>query len=352
MKLLEYEAKDILKKYSIPMPSSSLVKRDVSIDVQTPVVLKSQVPTGGRGKSGGIKIVTSNDELSKTVDELFNLDIGGYKPTAILAEELVDIEHELYLSILINREESHIELVASKGGGVDIESEDIGSFYRHSINKDNLDAVTQTIADILEIPEKSFILSDIVDKLLSCFIENDALLIEINPLAITKSGEMLALDCKMELDDTATFRHQDWSFESKPADANFVAIDSSGTIATVANGAGLAMATVDAVKSQGFKPANFLDIGGSATVDSIRQSLNSILELPNVNVIIINIFGGIVKCDTVAEAIVKAMESIPNLPKLLVRLSGTNQELAAKILYENDIRLYDSIDDVLLELKK
>jgi succinyl-CoA synthetase beta subunit len=173
------------------------------------------------------------------------------------------------------------------------------------------------------------------------------MLLEINPLIVTHRNELIAGDCKMTVDNAAIFRHKEWDFEDTPADANFITLNERGTVATIANGAGLAMATVDAVVAKGLLPANFLDVGGSATTEHIVESFKKIMEINTVNAIVINIFGGIVRCDTVASAIIEAKNSTPDLPPLYIRLSGNRSHEAKKLLAEHNITLYGDLESCL-----
>ena len=348
MNLLEYEAKAILQNYDIPVPSGVCFSTGEAIPV-APVVLKSQVHTGGRGKLGGVRVMKSGDTVA-AAKELFTLPIKGELPKAILAEEMLGIASEYYLSLLVNRSNATIEVVAHKEGGIEIESHSPDEFYRHELTTELATAVGDTLADFLNISDKSFALQDLLEKLYTCFTKSDALLLEINPLVLTDGGELVAGDCKMTLDATAAFRHPEWHFEQEITSANFVTLNHNGTVATIANGAGLAMATVDAVKAAGLEPANFLDIGGGATVEGIMNSFKAILEFPQVNTIIINIFGGIVRCDDVAKAILEARRQFPDLPKLYIRLSGTRSEEAKLLLASENLTLYPDLPSCLQEM--
>lgn len=346
MNLLEYEAKAILGKCGIPIPKSHTIHSD-NENPDTPIVLKSQVHTGGRGKAGGIRIMKTGDDIAAAVQELFDLEIKGEKPSVLLAEELLDISHEYYLSLVINRAEGSVELVAHRDGGIEIESQPHDAFFRRLISQKTVEGVGDALADYFDLSDKAFALQDLVDNLYKCFVTEDTTLLEINPLVLTTDGKLVAGDCKMALDDDAMFRHPDRSFVEKPADSNFVTLDPQGTVATIANGAGLAMATVDAVYAAGLTPANFLDIGGNATVESMVASFRQIANFPHVNAIIINVFGGIVRCDEVARAIIAARKQVPNLPALYVRLTGTNSDAAEELLGAEGLTLYETLADCL-----
>jgi len=344
MKLLEYEAKAILSQSGIPVPTSTLI-RSVSDDVTLPTVLKSQVPIGGRGKAGGIKIVESKSELTEAIKQLLSLDIKGFTPGSLLAEEKLSIKKELYLSLLIDRASAGISLVAHKNGGVEVE--DNHNFASWPLgDTPDFDALGQSLADYYELPGQTFSLQDLIQNLYACMVKNDATLIEINPLVVTSNDTLVAGDCKMNLDDSAAFRH-DWQFEDTPVEANFVTINPNGNVATIANGAGLAMATVDAVFEAGLSPANFLDIGGGANTQTLLAAFNRIVEYPNLKAIIINIFAGITRADEVARAIVAAKEQITHLPPLFIRLAGTNYDEAAQILNENNVVIMPSLESCL-----
>ena len=346
MKLLEYEAKAILSKYNIATPAAIVIKSANLPELKLPVVLKSQVPTGGRGKAGGIKIVDNLADLQTTVTALFNLEIKGFKPNTILAEEKLDIKDEYYLSLLIDRTSSSIHLMANLNGGVEVESNPNDSYLNIEVEAETVEAVGQQLADYLRLPDQTYVLQDLAENLYKCFVLSDALLLEINPLVLTTDQKFVAGDCKMTLDNNAAFRH-DWAFEEKPTEANFVTLDTAGNVATIANGAGLAMATVDAVADYGMKPANFLDIGGGANTASLLASFKRIASYPHVQAIVINVFAGITRCDEVAKAIIEAKKQMGDLPPLFIRLAGTNFETAAELLASESIPLTATLEDCL-----
>ena len=351
MKLLEFEAKRLLKKSSIPIPNGNVVERNSDFSrIKTPVVLKSQVPTGGRGKLGGVKIVRDKSDLLPILRQLFDLEIRGFRPNKLLAEELLDINREFYLSLIIDRDDAKIELLANKNGGIEIEDQSSEEFFRRELSPENFNNTADELADYLDVIEQTFVLEDIIKNLYRCFIDNDCLLLEINPLVLTRDKKFVAGDAKITLDDSAIFRHKDWTFDQKPSDSNFVTLSEKGTIATVANGAGLAMATVDAVERAGFSVANFLDIGGSATTEKIVECFAKINDFPNTSAVIINIFGGIVRCDDVARAIIDAKRQFAELPKLYIRLSGNHAAEARKLLTSENLGLYENLQSVLKDL--
>ena len=345
MKLLEYEAKTLLAQAKIPTPKG-LLASDLS-KITLPTILKSQVPTGGRGKAGGILVVDTLDQLQPAIDTLLSLKIKGFTPKTILAEEKLSIQKELYLSMLVDRQSSSIKLIAHKNGGIEVEE---NTDFKTWNAQTNPEVLGQELADYYKLPNQTFALQDLVENLLTCFVKNDATLIEINPLILTTDNQLLAGDCKMTLDDAAAFRHN-WKFEETPAEANFVTIDPQGNTATIANGAGLAMATVDAAYEAGLKPANFLDIGGGASEATLLKAFARIAEYKNLQAIIINIFAGITRADEVAKAIISAKKQIPQLPPLFIRLAGTNYEAAAEILTKENIVIMPNLESCLVAAK-
>ena len=352
VKLLEYEAKRVLDRNLIPTPESFLVDNTNETAPFLPAVIKSQVPVGGRGKAGGVQIVTTQEEYTRTIEKVAQLPIKGYLPRHLLAEEAVIIERELYLAVLIDKSAHSIVLMAHINGGIEVESNNTDDFFKRTLTYDNSESVGEELSQYYDLPGQSFALQDLVKNLYNCFIKNDATLIEINPLILTQDNHLIAGDCKMELDDAASFRHDDWAFEQAIAETNFVTLDEHGTVATIANGAGLAMATVDAVADAGMKPANFLDIGGGANEASILAAFKRIVEYPNVSVIIINIFAGITRCDEVAKAIIAAQAHITSLPKLYIRLAGTNFEAAATLLARENIPTLATLDECVAAAKE
>lgn len=352
MRLLEYEAKTILRDAGVRVPAAQVITREHTPELILPVVLKSQVPIGGRGKLGGIVIVESPNEVTPVTDQLFRLDIRGYKPNTLLAEEKLAIRNEYYFSIVINRPSASIELVAHKNGGVEVESNDHASFLRVPLTSKNADQAGEQLSEYLDLPNQTFALQDLIENTYQCFMKHDATLLEINPLVLTAQNKLIAGDCKMELDDSASFRHQEWDFEDKPANANFVVLNEHGTVATIANGAGLAMATVDAVATAEMQPANFLDIGGGANAASVLAAFERIMEFPDIHAIVINIFAGITRCDEVAKAIIIAKNQMKDLPPLFIRLAGTNFEAAAELLASENIAILSTLEECLVAAKE
>ena len=350
MRLLEYEAKNLLSACGVPIPRSKVFAVNELQAIAAPIVLKSQVPIGGRGKLGGVQIVRRQSAIESAARKMFNLKIKGFLPSKLLAEEILDISREFYFSLNINRQTAAVELLAHTGGGVEIESQDTADFFRRDIVNEKFEALADELADYLDIADKAFLLQDIIKNAYRCFIDNDCLLLEINPLILTSDGRLIAGDTKITVDDAAAFRHLDWQFEDNSTEHNFVILNRDGAVATIANGAGLAMATVDAVTASGLTPANFLDIGGTATSDKVLDCFRQITTLDNIKVIIINIFGGIVRCDEVARAIIDAQRQIPDLPKLATRLSGNRESEARQLLAQYNLPLFDSLEAILEDI--
>ena len=350
MKLLEYEAKTLLHTAHIAVPDSFVITEKSMPELKLPVVLKSQIPIGGRGKLGGVVIVENDSELSSTIERLLALNIRGFTPKLLLAEEKLSIKNEFYFSLVIDKPTARIELVAHRNGGVEVEENDHSSFLRLFFDGKNFDIIGEQLAEYLDLPSHSFALQDLVENSYHCFMKNDATILEVNPLILTNEGELIAGDCKMELDDAAALRHPEWNFEATVAESKFVTLNEHGTVATIANGAGLAMATVDAVSDHGLTAANFLDIGGGASAASVLAAFERILHYPNITAIVINIFAGITRCDEIAKAIIAAKKEIDHLPPLYIRLAGTNYEAAAELLENNDITLFASLEESLAAL--
>lgn len=346
MRLLEYEAKRLLATSGIAVPNSQLLHTPDELPTVLPTVIKAQVLTGRRNKFGGIQLVREQEKLAEAMRSVFVADIDGYTATSVLAEELLDIDREFYLNVSVDRDEQAIVLMAHKDGGVDIESQPRDAFFREVIDE-NTETQALRLAEYLGLESQEFALGELIGKIVSCMRTQDALLCEINPLVLTCSGTLIAADCKMELNNAAAFRHPDWDFYDKPTSSNFVELDKQGTVATIANGAGLAMATVDAVSNAGYSPANFLDIGGGASKDTVLAAFHELMTYPLLDAIVINIFAGITRCDEVARAILAAREEIANLPRLYIRLDGTNVDQAKEILAESQLPLYPSLGEAV-----
>ncbi|WP_456472018.1 ADP-forming succinate--CoA ligase subunit beta, partial [Methanocaldococcus sp.] len=337
MKLHEYEAKKIFKEYGIKVPESFLISKedlDKLNNVEKEVVLKAQVLVGGRGKAGGI-IFANKEDVKEKAKELFNKEIKGEKVEKILIEEKIPIEKEYYLSITIDRNEKKPVIIFSTEGGVEIEEiarerpEKIIKRYV-DIKKPFLPYMGREIAKEAGVDIK---IGDIIYKIYKIFKDLDTLLVEINPLVITKDNEIVAADAVIQLDDDAHFRQNFEEFEEYKNKENlpFSYVELDGDVAVIGNGAGLTLASMDIINSFGLKPACFLDIGGGADAETTKLALKKVLENKKVKAIFINILGGITRCDEVAKAIVEVLKDNPNI-KFSVRLTGTNEEEGRKIL--------------------
>jgi succinyl-CoA synthetase beta subunit len=368
MNLHEYQAKQLLAKYGLPVSHGEVawnVEQSLSIadKLQTKKwVVKAQVHAGGRGKAGGVKIVSTKDELAQVAQSLlgknlvtYQTDANGQPVNQLLIEEPCDIEKELYLGAVIDRAKQRIVFMASTEGGVEIEK----------VAHDTPEKILTTVVDPLvgvqpfQGRQLAFALGLKGDQvkqftkmlmgLAKMFIESDLALLEINPLVITKQGNLLCLDGKITIDDNALFRQADLRSmrdtsqederENRARDweLNYIALD--GNIGCMVNGAGLAMATMDIVKLHGGNPANFLDVGGGATKERVTEAFKIILSDKNVKAILVNIFGGIVRCDLIADGIIGAVAEVGTQLPVVVRLEGNNAELGAKKLSESGLNI-------------
>lgn len=329
MQLLEHQAKQLLKLSGLPIPEGTLVSRTVYLPpVSFPVVVKSQVPVGGRGKLGGIRLVNNQQELETAVDDILQLEIKGFKPEILLVEQALKVSRELYLSVRVNRDLGRAEYIASSKGGTDIESHASSAVV---VSTDDPSRFS-SLAKQLQLNEAT--LQPLLMKLEEAFLSNDCLLLEINPLVVTADGDLVCADAKVQVDDNARFRQTDLPWKDEPSIKPL-----GGNIGVIANGAGMAMSTMDTIYSAGGKPANFLDIGGGTGEDVFVNNLREITQLPNITSIIINIFAGITRCDDIARGIIVAKKQIPDLVPLFIRLEGTNKEEARRLLDEANVTL-------------
>ena len=353
MKLREYEAKNVIKEAGIPVPAGFLIK---SADELTPhlgalgdaFVLKAQVDVGGRGKAGGILLAGKADG-SKVAQELFGRQIKGLPVKEILAEQRLDILHEYYLSITVDRSSKQPLILFTEDGGVDIEI----------TAKEHPEAIRKVIANPLMSNVPSFMLRElvgtapreigpIINKLYRVFLEKDALLAEINPLVTTPHG-VFAADTKLIIDDNALGRqgfkiNRDLTDREREAEKHgFSYVELNGNIGVIGNGAGLTMSTLDLIGFYGGKAANFLDVGGGAESERVMHAVRLVGSVPSVKVIVVNLLGGITKCDEVAKGIIAA--SIPQ--KVIVRLAGTNEAEGRTLLSEKGYEMLDTMDLVV-----
>ncbi len=329
MQLLEHQAKDLLKKVGVSVPQGILGQSLSDIDTAVlsfPVVVKSQVPIGGRGKLGGVRLVTTNDDFSTAFIEVKTLEIKGYVPESILIEEAIDINRELYLALRLNRDARQIDVIASATGGVEIES-NTSSIITRRYDESSHDELSSTLG----VSPASF--KPLIKALYDCMITNDLLLLEVNPLVVTTDNALVAADAKCLVDDNALFKYPDYANQAVSSSV----MPLGGTIGVIANGAGMAMSTMDTIYAAGGRPANFLDIGGGTGEDVFIKNLREITKLPGVTSIIINIFAGITRCDDIARGIIAAQSQIPDLVPLYIRLEGTRKDEAAKLLQDANI---------------
>ncbi len=376
MKLYEYQAQKILHKYNVNVTEGEVVtdaEEAAKIYNQLGAkrcVIKAQILAGGRGKGGGVKIVETLDEVKEYTSEiigsrLVTVQTGkeGIEVNKVLIAEAIDIKKELYLAISIDRSTSKITIIGSTEGGTEIE--DVASKTPQKIFKEQIDPVlgiqdsqARQIALNLNLTGPPLTkASNLLKNLYKVFVENDCSLLEINPLILTPDEEIFALDIKMDIDDNALFRHKDFqeidnlsedkSAESMASEAGLSYIGLEGNIGCLVNGAGLAMATMDIIKLHGGSPANFLDVGGDAPVERVTTAFEIIFTDSKVEGVLVNIFGGIMKCDVIAEGIIHAIEKVNIKVPLVVRLEGTNVEIARKILDNPDLHIIfaDSMKD-------
>jgi len=353
MKIHEYQAKAILLQYNVPIPPNTMVisvesAKNVVNEIGFPCVIKAQVQVGGRGKAGGVKLAKNLDELIENTTKILGMNIKGITVKKVLIEKAAEIDKELYIGIVIDRTRNLPVIMASPAGGIDIE--EVAATTPEKILiipiKSTIGLapfLIKKIAYFLNIPKEGMKDFTLVAKgLFNAFIDKDCSLAEINPLVITKQNQILACDAKMNFDDNALSRHPEIEelrdeSEEEPLETiarkkrvNYVKLD--GKIGCIVNGAGLAMATMDMVKHFGGDPANFLDIGGGAKAEQVTEALKIITSDKNVNTILFNIFGGIVRCDLVAEGILRALDILKlNIP-IVIRLSGTNEDKAKEML--------------------
>ena len=376
MKLYEYQAQKILHKYNVNVTGGEVVTgAEEAAKVYNQLgakrcVIKAQILAGGRGKGGGVKIVETLDEVKEYTSEiigsrLVTVQTGkeGIEVNKVLIAEAIDIKKELYLAISIDRSTSKIIIISSTEGGTEIE--EVASKTPQKIFKEQIDPVlgiqdSQARQIALNLNLTGPLLtkaSSLLKNLFKVFIENDCSLLEINPLILTPDEEIFALDIKMDIDDNALFRHkefqeidnlsEDKSAESMASEAGLSYIGLEGNIGCLVNGAGLAMATMDIIKLHGGSPANFLDVGGDAPVERVTTAFEIIFTDSKVEGVLVNIFGGIMKCDVIAEGIIHAIEKVNIKVPLVVRLEGTNVEIAREILDNPDLHIIfaDSMKD-------
>lgn len=354
MKLHEYQARDLLARYGIPVTGGGVAvtpaeARAIAEQIGGPVVVKAQVHVGGRGKAGGVKLAQTPAEAEQVAGQILGMNIKGLTVEKVLVAEAISYERELYLSAILDRGSKRITMIASAEGGVEIEE----------VAKTNPSAIVKIASHptmgLLDFQARELAFriglrdgkqarqfAQIAGALYRAFVESDASLAEINPLVIKNDGNLLALDSKVLLDESGLFRHPDLAALRDPsaepeaerrareADITFIKLD--GNIGCMVNGAGLAMATMDVIKLSGGEPANFLDIGGGAGKEKVKAALQIILSDPNVKAVLFNIFGGITRVDEVARGILAALAEVPTDVPMVARLVGTNEEAGRALL--------------------
>ena len=367
MNLFEYQGKRLYKDFSIPTPKSIFVSSISSIsenhDLNYPLVVKAQVQVGGRGKAGGIKVANNFEELIEYSNKILGMDIKGHIVESLLIEEASTIQEEYYISFTLDRSAKKYLMMLSSKGGMDIEEvaennpDDLIKLYISPSEGLNTEVVNKAIKDSKLNKDFNDELNDVISKLYNLFVESDCDLVEVNPLAITNKG-VSALDSKVSLDMNAVYRHDNFiDIEkeipipvseqfAKEKNLNFIKLE--GSVGIIGNGAGLVMSTLDVVSEYGGKAANFLDIGGGAKAETVTAALEVLESENNVKSVLINIFGGITRCDLVAEGIVEATKGKDLKWPIIVRLDGTNSKEGLAILLENSnekITISSSMDD-------
>jgi len=366
MKIHEYQGKELLRQFGVPVPRGY-----PAFTVQEAVeaaqklggsvwVVKAQIHAGGRGKGGGVKLARSMDDLKKLSGEILGMQLKthqtgpeGQKVRRLYIEEGADIKKEYYVSLVTDRGTQKVAFIASSEGGMDIE--EVAHSTPEKIITEVIDPLTglgaeqaRKIAAAIGLPEGSHAQAvDLFQKLYQCYMDTDASLVEINPLNCDSKGNLIALDAKFNFDANALFRHPEIvayrdldeedpaEVEASKFDLAYISLD--GNIGCLVNGAGLAMATMDTIKLFGGEPANFLDVGGGATAEKVTEAFKIMLKNPHVKGILVNIFGGIMKCDTIAEGVITACKAVNLQVPLVVRMKGTNEELGKKMLAESGL---------------
>jgi len=373
MKLFEFEAKEILRKYGILTPKGKIVSRPAEAEAAAseiggPVALKSQVLVSGRGKSGGILFASDPEGAREAAIKLFHSTIKGLSVNNILVEQRIDITDEYYVSVTIDRQAKKYVVMASTSGGVDIEEvarktpDKIARQHVEPIAGFSRDKALDMASSLPSIGRNDALkLGSIIHTLYSVAMDYDAELVEINPLVKTASPELMAADARIIIDDNALFRHPEFAgtevsrIEASPAEIEarkqgLAYVDLDGEIGIIGNGAGLVMSTLDVVQLFGGRPANFLDIGGGAGPESIRKALAIITAKPQVKAVFINVLGGVTRCDLVAQGIVAALNELPARKPIVVRMIGTREEEGIRILKEAGINSHSNMEDAIREV--
>lgn len=367
MRLFEFEAKDAFRRVGLPLPRGRLAQtpdeaEKAATELACPVVIKVQILAGGRGKAGGIKPADSPKEARKVAEQLLGATIRGCTVRQVLVEERLTIAQEIYLGITVDRARRRPVAICSAMGGVDIEQ--VAEQHPEKIARILLNPVlglrefeARKLAKTAGFEGQAFLqIAALTMQLWKVFVENDAELTEINPLVVTSDGRFVAADARLNVDDSSLLRHkalaervdagvsEQTELEQRAAKSGMTYVELDGNIGIIGNGAGLVMATMDAVQYYGGTPANFLDVGGGATADRMTQALSIVLSHPAVKAVFINILGGITRCDEMARGIVDAQKSLPRKAPIVIRMIGTREKEGADILRTAKIPFLDTMD--------
>ncbi|PIE59788.1 MAG: ADP-forming succinate--CoA ligase subunit beta [Desulfobulbus propionicus] len=372
MKIHEYQAKELFRKYNVPTPNGKLAYtteevEKIADEFGLPVVVKAQVHAGGRGKGGGVKLAKTAEDVKTVADSIIGMTLvtkqtgaEGKKVNKVLVEQGVTIKKELYLSMIPDRETATVAIVCSEAGGMDIE--EVAASTPEKIITVNINPATgiqpfhiRQVCFGLELPkELQKQMGAVVTNLYNCFVDYDCSMLEINPLIITGEDNIVALDAKIDVDGNSMYRHADVKEMHDPEEEDPIELEASqyglnyinldGNVGNIVNGAGLAMATMDIVKMAGASPANFLDVGGGANAEAIENGFRLIMSDPSVKGILINVFGGILRCDILAEGVVQAATKLKLSVPVVVRMEGTNVEEGRKILADSGLELINAVD--------
>jgi len=372
MKLYEYQVKEIFSKYGIGIQKGKFAKtpqeaKQIAVNIGGPVVLKSQVLVGGRGKAGGVKIVDDLSDVEKAADGMLKTEIKGYKPVGILVLGKIEIKQEFYLSIVFDRKMKKTVIIFSPSGGMDIEEisksspQKITKIYINELlglQSFHINRLLPLVNNDKEIFSK---LNKIVRMLYTIYKKSDSMIVEINPLALTENGDLVALDGKMEIDNNAEYRQKSLTdTDNKNAEdpieiigkeAGFVVIKLKGNISIISNGAGLALSTLDLLDKYNMGVANILDLSGGATPEKVMRAIKVVIQDKDVKGILFNIFGGITRCDEIARGIAGALKSIPEDISVVCRLQGTNRDEGINILkgvnLDTDTDLEETVKNIV-----
>ena len=382
MKIHEFQAKEIFSRYGIPVPkgivaTSAEEARQATESMGGRAVLKAQIHAGGRGKSGGVQVVCSGDEAEEAARKMLQTNLvtnqtgpQGAPVHQVLVEELADISQELYFALTIDRVEREPVMLVSSSGGMDIE--EVAATEPENIHNEPIDPVlglmpyqSRRLARQLGLDSSlTSSAAKVLTALYQIFVDNDCTLVEVNPLIVTADGQVVALDAKINLDDDAMFRHSDLQdlrdktqedeLEARAVDLDIAYVNLDGDVGCLVNGAGLAMATLDVTTAAGAAPANFLDVGGGATDEKVASAVGIILSDPKVRRVLVNIFGGILRCDIAARGIVLAYEQTGSKLPLVVRMLGTNVDEGKKILADsgNSVVFADTLGEAAEAIKQ